>query len=86
MITSIDYDTGEFYGYVIHPNGQKVKVIDCGTTESDTNAFVHDDGYPKYEWDETGEELSNDELNQVIQVDEDKSYLHEWLYENAEWE
>ena len=76
MIHSIDYDTGEFFGYATHPNGDKVKITDCGIRESDTNAFVSSPGYPQFEWDESGEELSWDILNE--RHPDGKSYLHEW--------
>ncbi len=86
MFVNVDPETGELIGYAIHPNGKKVKIVDCGVYESDCNSFTSSPGYPSFEWDESGEELTVDELNEVIEDDGDKSYLHEWLFDHAEWE
>lgn len=83
---NIDPETGEFVGYTFHPNGDRIKIIDCGTTEPDTNAFVSDWGYPCFEYDATGEVVKWDELNKIIEVDGDKTHLHEWLYSSAKWQ
>ncbi len=78
-----DYTDEEFIGYVIHPSGRKVKVRDAGTHEPDTNAYTSEDGYPIFEYEDTGEELNWDELNEKHSR---THYLHEWLLENTEWD
>lgn len=75
------YDDDDNVGYVTHPNGKKIKVTDRGTYEPDTNAYTSDIGYPIFEWDNGGDELSWDVLNQRY----GDGYLHEWLWDRIEW-
>ena len=74
----------ENIGYVHHPvNKRRIVVKDRGTYEPDTNAYTSDDGYPIFEYESTGAAISWEELNQRHG---ESGYLHEWLWDNTEWE
>lgn len=76
------YGDEDNVGYTTHPNGRKVKVTDRGVYEPDTNAYTSDIGYPIFEYDDDGEEIGWDELNERHP---DGAYLHEYLWDNTEW-
>jgi hypothetical protein len=75
-------DEDPFVGVATLPDGHQVTVSVYGYTESDTNAFVETSD-SVLTWVETGEELTVDEMNQIIMHDGQVWYLHEFVEHNA---
>lgn len=66
------------------PNGRKVRAYMSGYDECDTNAFIQT-GDITAVYEDTHEELTEDELNEEILVEGRACYLHEYIDEVAEW-
>ena len=74
------------YGRITLPDGRQCDVIERGTYEFDTNAWVpSDEGFTLTER-ATGEEFTPEELNQEITVNGRTYYLHEYVSEHATWQ
>lgn len=77
-----NYDD-EFSGLATMPDGRLVRVFDCGTTESDTGAFISSPGYPVFEDEDTEEIIEGDDLNELVAPN---YYFHEWACEKVVWD
>jgi len=71
-----------FEGHVQLPDGSGVWASITGYVEGATNGWVEQEA--TY-WDYSGEDLTSDQLNEVITDPETGRtlYLHEWVYELA---
>lgn len=73
-------------GYTTLPDGRQVRLHAVGKVEGDTGAFCEDEKSTSYTWVESGEDLTLDELNSEIEVDGQKHFLHEYVWDNVKWD
>lgn len=71
----------DYYGEGVLPDGRKYCARMSGYWETDTNAFIETEDFPRVTIIETDEELTEEELSQ----DCGDYYLHEWIMQNTEF-
>lgn len=78
----------DLHGTATLPDGRIVNIHQEGYVEGDTNAFVEsEDG--SFTWgngDNEGDELTNEEINEEIEHDGRRFFLHEYVWEFIKWD
>jgi hypothetical protein len=74
------------HGETVLPDGRKVLVHSVGYVEGDTNAFCEDEDDSSLTWADTGDELTLEEINSVIEHEGRSYFLHEFVEEFVKWD